>query len=646
MAIRSTGYPYGGVPVLVDKMLGEAYPNVLRVAERMPDIIKIGDNVDNLLEGVDQVADDRQAVRGMLIDTQSTLEETIQARNTALSAKTDAEIAKGQAEDARDVVINARNRAEDVRVFGAKGDGVADDTVALQAAIDSTLPLFWSEGTYKISASLEGFWDREHTGYGKITRDGETFYITPKENELNIIYSGAPHSRTADGFTTDQAIHIDEAIKRIRKIGNKAQDGRWRIQMFGTTGASGVTLEGLPIFRNRLEIWGEAADDVSAVPTTVWDGTSSARMYAIRGDWNYNSANFFLHFKNIKFTNWNKSSNAGAIVIWGSGDVLSENIHVDSCSIGEWYRQNYVRVLGGKANNCQTWGVGIQYGASGNVGNLSGKGKVFTNCSTGVSIGRNTTAYIQGCDLSGDTLIEVNRNSRIRTQGNTYRAWTKCVVDASLVGVWTVDNGQGDPDTYLQIPSGTAPVMLCGSGSIHQHLQRFSGNTHWINATGSSCSISGTTAPTLLSTVAGVTPGEWIPARVPAWWAYSPSARLIVKLFMSHVAPHAGGVLELKGGGASASLLLAKLTVAPSGSSQAGWVTMEFMTRGSFSAGRYFSEYKSNGGNVVTWGSTGNLDNSLIRDAAEDTLIYRLYWTPNDSSDTVLFTDMHSYIEV
>lgn len=115
MAIRATGYPYGGVPVLVDKMLGEAYPHVLKVAERMPSIIKIGDNVDNLLEGIDQVADDRQAVRGMLIDTQSTLEEAIQARNAALSAKASAEIAKGQAEDARDTAVGARDQVEDVR---------------------------------------------------------------------------------------------------------------------------------------------------------------------------------------------------------------------------------------------------------------------------------------------------------------------------------------------------------------------------------------------------------------------------------------------------------------------------------------------------------------------------------------------------
>jgi hypothetical protein len=42
----------------------------------------------------------------------------------------------------------------DVRAFGAAGDGAADDTAQLQAAIDSGLPLYFPPGSYRITAPL------------------------------------------------------------------------------------------------------------------------------------------------------------------------------------------------------------------------------------------------------------------------------------------------------------------------------------------------------------------------------------------------------------------------------------------------------------------------------------------------------------
>ena len=38
--------------------------------------------------------------------------------------------------------------------FGAVGDGVADDTVALQAAIATQRPIYFGENTYKITSPI------------------------------------------------------------------------------------------------------------------------------------------------------------------------------------------------------------------------------------------------------------------------------------------------------------------------------------------------------------------------------------------------------------------------------------------------------------------------------------------------------------
>lgn len=52
--------------------------------------------------------------------------------------------------------IDVRGQARHVKTFGAVGDGVVDDTVALTAAIDSDLPLYWGDhrDTYRITGML------------------------------------------------------------------------------------------------------------------------------------------------------------------------------------------------------------------------------------------------------------------------------------------------------------------------------------------------------------------------------------------------------------------------------------------------------------------------------------------------------------
>jgi len=58
---------------------------------------------------------------------------------------TGAELAKG---------LNTINGTVNARDFGAVGDGVADDTAAIQAAINSGLPVFFTKGTYLITSPL------------------------------------------------------------------------------------------------------------------------------------------------------------------------------------------------------------------------------------------------------------------------------------------------------------------------------------------------------------------------------------------------------------------------------------------------------------------------------------------------------------
>ena len=47
-----------------------------------------------------------------------------------------------------------RGAAANIKDYGAVGDGVADDTAAIQAAIAADLNVFFPAGTYKITDTL------------------------------------------------------------------------------------------------------------------------------------------------------------------------------------------------------------------------------------------------------------------------------------------------------------------------------------------------------------------------------------------------------------------------------------------------------------------------------------------------------------
>lgn len=373
-----------------------------------------------------------------------------------------------------------------VKDFGAVGDGVTDDTAAIQAAISycvaNSKALFWPDGEYVTTSSLTSYWTIPHTGFGRIKRGSDTWYITPTGTQRNILYVNAAGNSANDGFTASDSLPMSAAITRFRDLGAKAAGGIWRIQIQGTITWNGVRVRDWPAFANDVEIFGEAAN-LNSVPTAVWDGTSAAEPYAFRAE--NDNAVLFLHFRNIKFTNWS----SGAIVVWASGKNLCENIHTDNCPVGLWFRQNYTRVTHGVIENASTYGVSMQYSGSGNVGNLSGGGVTFKNCGRGVTIGRTVTAYIQGCTFDGNftQCIEVTRNSRIRTQSNNFTAVNTAhdsfvtFVRASVLGSWTPDNFTGNPDLYPTLLQ-TAPAMLLESGSVHPQVQRGgSRNVHLVS---------------------------------------------------------------------------------------------------------------------------------------------------------------------
>lgn len=97
-----------------------------------------------------------------------------------------------------------------VKSFGAIGDGVADDTAAIQAAYAADLCLYFPEGTYRVSSTLTMPATSHWSGCGRgtiISSSADTCVALGSESILEgfqIVYTGAnlTTSRTIDFSTT------------------------------------------------------------------------------------------------------------------------------------------------------------------------------------------------------------------------------------------------------------------------------------------------------------------------------------------------------------------------------------------------------------------------------------------------------------
>lgn len=585
-------------------------------------------------------------------DVQAALTEI----NTDLAASTGSSLVGytqgGTGAVTSDVETKLQERVS-VKDFGAVGDGVTDDTAAIQAAINTNPGiLYFPEGSYLTTANLTNFHDTNKEGAGKIVRGSDTFSITPVEGETNILYVASTGSTSNDGLSSSQPVTIGEVVSILKSLDSRTLNGTWRIQMAaGTYTDNGVTLEQLPAFKNPLEWWGADVDETtSAVPTTVWDGAASGPAYAIRLDSSvYPSTDGNIFFKNLKFTNWTAG---GGIVVWCDGNYRIHNIHCDNTRIGLFLRHGYFKVWYGVYENCSVGGIYGQYNATCNIGSLTaGTGLTIDNCDVGIKIGRFTVSYIQSCTFSNNTVnISAEWEARVRTQNNTLGAVTGSLgnIIASGNSLFTDDAGAGYPNTFPTLTEAL-PYYRPYSGSVNPAIDTYGQKSlhHYSGATKEQGS-----TPTLLFSVTdtnlnllsdGAFGGsDFVPFRFPAYTMYSPSIELELNMYVQLNA-NAGGTLYLHGQGSSASSRLATLTIPATPDFRRGFVTMRVMQLTGNSNARFTVEFKSSTGQYVFDSNSQSLNSTTIRDNNDSDLLYRLYWQ-STTTDTVSFTNLRTYI--
>lgn len=267
--------------------------------------------------------------------------------------------------------ISCAHGALSVKLFGAVGDGVTDDTAALAAcmlvAMGTGEDVWWPPGTYLTTSSILYLHDVRHRGRGKIlvvnggrhintgssdltaddTIENAVWEVEATRAAINQLYVSPSGSNTNDGLSFGRPVQtIDKAFSIIAAYGPTIR-GKWAIKAAagnysGESDITGVRSEyPIKLHGPALTKTGDSGADVESperhayenpVPTAiirhsqtgVTGATASGRAVQIRDNVN-------IELKNIKFLGpWE-------IGFYCSGFVTYtlRNVHFDLQNDGE-----------------------------------------------------------------------------------------------------------------------------------------------------------------------------------------------------------------------------------------------------------------------------------------------------------------------
>lgn len=256
------------------------------------------------------------------------------------------------------------------QMFGAKADGVADDTSAAIAAITRAQALntvvFWPQGTYAVTANLDNFWMVKHAGTGVLTRGGDYHYITPRRENAGWQTSkvwvdglNGVDSTPRDGLFRESALRTLEWVdmRILAKLGARALEGQWVVRITNNQ-PKGRWFKNTTVFGNPLEFVGDDLVNGSPVTEIIYDSAAGNHM----GMWFEAGQN--IHIRNLRFRGFKVGFNGYGVGAKGLCDFNVTDCEAVDCDTGFAHINN---VTGSftrcKATGCQN-GFRAQYQTS------------------------------------------------------------------------------------------------------------------------------------------------------------------------------------------------------------------------------------------------------------------------------------------
>jgi hypothetical protein len=282
--------------------------------------------------------------------------------------------------------------------YGAVGDGVTDDTAAIQLAINACPPnsnLIWPYGTYLTTSSVNNFYSVNHFGDGIVKRSTNLYSPNPSRTYVNNIYVSTTGSDTNDGLSASQPFKtIQAAIDAV--LAYKTISNPTVINVAAGTYNEIVSLPdyqiqtGLSFFTIR----GATTATVVTTPTTILSGASLSSGYAI--DCGFGNK---VKVENILFTNWTTLTNCVTVQTGSYGWIYN-------CQSLDGTPRSLALIDRG--------GVGLVQG-----GGKDG-GQIGIDCYSGstLTLGYNATSTANGTFIKNTTLAGIYAKSHVHVVSN------------------------------------------------------------------------------------------------------------------------------------------------------------------------------------------------------------------------------------
>ncbi|QNJ57334.1 tailspike / endo-glycosidase [Pseudomonas phage Dolphis] len=344
-------------------------------------------------------------------------------------------------------------------------DGTTSNHAGIVAAVaDAKLlgaTLEWPAGTYvrDPNSSIPDFHSVPHVGDGVIKCGTDTFKMSQRGGQRNIIYVSPTGSDSNDGLSASTPFATIQAAATKVLFGweDNLLKGAWRLQLAaGTYGRATV----LRAIRNaeRFQVWGPEVN--WGEPTAIIDNTlledSVTGLYLNTLDrW---------EVRNVKFTNFTGYQGQG-VAASASSDFYCVNVWADNCGWAGIFMQGgeVFRVEGGKVTNCRE-GIVAYIGVRFTIGyNSSAHPTIIQNCTQAgftaynASAGHVDYAEISNCSVGASIVNE----SRVDFMG------------AKIMGC-SVGISADALSTYIK---NTDEAVLFNSGAPNTVNERCRGNS-------------------------------------------------------------------------------------------------------------------------------------------------------------------------
>lgn len=386
--------------------------------------------------------------------------------------------------------------------YGAVGDGVADDTAAIIAAVAAAYAqgaiLKWvDDSTYLTTATIPNFHNVLHQGRAIVKRGSDLWHFFPinSSQENHLYYDVAAGNNANDGLSASQPrktlVQAKNDLLWYNAQGMLAR-GYWQLYFTGSATNDSLSL-------GQLDL---------------------QTAYPVR-----------LNFNSVTITHNGSTTASATIATSGGSFEIDGSLTIytgGNCSYGVYARRGQMRVLSTatvRLDNALTAGFFADDGAYFNQDSLTSH---TNNCVTGMefnfsdgtdysihntptygtTVGRNSTAHVR-TTVTGATTCALLINHAGRVDHEAGNNWKNCAV-----GVITYDSA------VHSISAGTSLATVCNMGTANActiMAQYFGSSGNFVLTGGSAyknslvglrndtLSVTGTTSRTLLGALQGTT---------------------------------------------------------------------------------------------------------------------------------------------